>query len=212
MGERGERPGTWLGLPRGLRWRHAGAAASERPGACGGEERGRPRKEEGAWLRRRRRGADPASREGRPSPAGAPATQAGRRPSSRRCDPAEGGRGRAGRGRARLPGWPSLPVPPLPWSGVDRGDPERCAGCAGRMQGARGARLWRVGTRRPLAHRESADTPPPRPHCKPAAGPGLLFPGAFRLEGLHTSTLGMNCNLSKELSCCVALLAPDSRP
>lgn len=112
-------PGRWLRLPRGLRGRHAGAAASERPGTWCDEEGGRPRKEKGAWLRRRRRrGADPASREGRPSPARALATQAGRRPSSLRRDPTEGGRGPAGRGWARLPGWPSLPVPGLPSSGA----------------------------------------------------------------------------------------------
>jgi hypothetical protein len=121
-------PGRWLRLPRGLRGRHAGAAASERPGTWGDEEGGRPRKEEGAWLRRRR-GADPASREGRPSPARAPATQAGRRPSSLRCDPAEGGRSPAGRGWARLPGWLRLPVPRLPSRGVSGVGvpPEHCA-------------------------------------------------------------------------------------
>lgn len=145
-------PGRWLRLPRGLRGRHAGSAASERPGTRGDEKGGRPRKEEGAWLRRRR-GADPASREGRPSPARAPATQAGRRPSSLRRDPAEGGRGPAGRGWARLLGWTSLPGPELPSRGVSgMGVPLSTVPSViptwaeGEHEGARKARLWKVGT------------------------------------------------------------------
>lgn len=187
-------PGRWLRLPRGLRGRHAGAAASERPGTWGDEEGGRPRKEEGAWLRRRR-GADPASREGRPSPARAPATQAGRRPSSLRSDPAEGGRGPAGRGWAWLPGWPSLPVPGLPSRGVSgMGLPLSTvlsaipAGRRGEHKEARKARLWKVGTgpgRDALrAHCLPGNTPPlrpPRSRARPC-----LFPRIFRLEGLCT--------------------------
>lgn len=191
-------PGRWLRLPRGLRGRHAGSAASERPRTWGDEKGGRPRKEEGAWLRRRRRGADPASREGRPSPARAPATQAGRRPSSLRRDPAEGGRGPAGRGWARLLGWPSLPGPELPSRGVSgMGVPLSTVLSAiptwaeGEHKGARKARLWKVGTGPGLdallAHCFPGNTPPLRPPCSRARP--CLFPRIFRLEGLCTQAL-----------------------
>lgn len=131
MGERGEwssRPGTLAPAPAG-----AALAARGRGGVGAARSVGRRAKrpageEEGAWFRSRRRGADPASREGRPSPAGAPATQAGRRPSSLRRDPTEGGRaGGAGLGEAGRGCWGGLLVPGLPSSGVGGADPQRCA-------------------------------------------------------------------------------------
>lgn len=113
--EWGARPGKLPRVPPGLGEQHAGAVgvgAAERERARAGgrarKEAGRGRKEEGACLRRRRRGADPASREGRPaepSPERLPRTlgPAGG-PSPCRHDPKEGGPS-GGRPRGVYGGW-----------------------------------------------------------------------------------------------------------
>lgn len=76
------------------------------------------------------------------------------------------------------------------------------------MQGSRGARLWRVGTRRPSCPPRILRHPSPKAALQAGSRSGpCLFPRVFRLKGLRPGALDVGCNLSKGLSYCVALLA-----